>query len=675
MDKYEKNLVRKYALQALRGATSGRVTRPQSSLAAWLHASADVLGCPEPDVDPETFDRSTRRIDPDTWAKFAPAVATLRCAANASLESGLQRRLLWLREALSLSEFEADLLGVAVRVALSRPVRLLALACGGCCAGEVNPECLRALTGYDVRTIERALAPGQPLRLLGLLDDSHGVEFRPSATVMRIARMSTADPERLRATLVGKPRAAELDWTDFDHLGEMAELAERLLSSAVRKRVTGVNLLLYGAPGTGKTEFIRTLAERIGATPMFVGEVDDNSGEPTRAERIAEFAICQALAGRATGTLLVVDEADDIFTGVDEDDAGSRRGSKVFMNRLVEKTPAPTVWITNNRSRLGEAVLRRMSLAIRFPEPGRVVRRRVVERIAARRKLRLSAAALEVLSEVKASPAVMDSAVRVAKLAGGASADIERAARSVAQAIEGAPTPRPLAGAVPFDPALSAADHDLAALAERLSERGEMALSFCLHGLPGTGKSAYARFLAGRLGLEVVEKRASDLLSMWVGESEKNIAGAFQEAADRRAMLVLDEADSLLRDRSGARQSWEVTQVNEMLTWMERHPYPFACTTNLMESLDPATSRRFLFKIQFMPMRPDQAREAFRRSFGAEAPDGLAGLDNLAPGDFAVVARKARLMGEVNPAALVKLLEEELAAKADSRRPIGFRWE
>jgi len=94
-----------------------------------------------------------------------------------------------------------------------------------------------------------------------------------------------------------------------------------------------------------------------------------------------------------------------------------------------------------------------------------------------------------------------------------------------------------------------------------------------------------------------------------------------------------------------------------------------------MESLDPATSRRFLFKIQFMPMRPDQAREAFRRSFGAEAPDGLAGLDNLAPGDFAVVARKARLMGEVNPAALVKLLEEELAAKADSRRPIGFRWE
>ena len=65
--------------------------------------------------------------------------------------------------------------------------------------------------------------------------------------------------------------------------------------------------------------------------------------------------------------------------------------------------------------------------------------------------------------------------------------------------------------------------------------------------------------------------------------SEQAIAAAFEEAADLGAFLILDEADSLLRDRGAARHSWEITQVNEMLTWMERHPFPFACTTNAPE--------------------------------------------------------------------------------------------
>ena len=238
--------------------------------------------------------------------------------------------------------------------------------------------------------------------------------------------------------------------------------------------------------------------------------------------------------------------------------------------------------------------------------------------------------------------------------------------------MEGAPTPQ-MPATLPFDPSLSEADHDLAALADRVSDSGECAISFCCYGLPGTGKSAYARYIAQRMGLDVIEKRASDLFSMWVGQSEKRIAQAFQEAADRRAMLILDEADSLLRDRARARASWEVTQVNEMLTWMERHPYPFACTTNMMESLDPATLRRFLFKIRFLPMRADQAREAFRRSFGAEAPLGLDRLDNLAPGDFALVARKAALLGQRDGSALAMMLAAELEAKPDGRRRrIGF---
>jgi SpoVK/Ycf46/Vps4 family AAA+-type ATPase len=175
------------------------------------------------------------------------------------------------------------------------------------------------------------------------------------------------------------------------------------------------------------------------------------------------------------------------------------------------------------------------------------------------------------------------------------------------------------------------------------------------------------------MGIDVVEKRASDLLSKWVGDTEKQIAEAFQEAADRRAMLIFDEADSLLRDRGRARASWEVSQVNEMLTWMERHRYPIACTTNLMDSLDPATLRRFLFKVGFLPMTPTQAFVAFRRSFGIEPPEEVGRLDPLTPGDFAVVTRKARLLGERSPNLIAAMLTAEVLAKSGrSRHRIGF---
>ena len=74
-------------------------------------------------------------------------------------------------------------------------------------------------------------------------------------------------------------------------------------------------------------------------------------------------------------------------------------------------------------------------------------------------------------------------------------------------------------------------------------------------------------------------RRASDLLSCWVGATEQNIARAFEEARKDDAVLLIDEADSFLQDRRGAGHSWEVTQVNEVLTQMENFEGVFIATT------------------------------------------------------------------------------------------------
>ena len=110
-----------------------------------------------------------------------------------------------------------------------------------------------------------------------------------------------------------------------------------------------------------------------------------------------------------------------------------------------------------------------------------------------------------------------------------------------------------------------------------------------------------------------------------------------------------------------------------MLTQMENADIPFICTTNLMSSLDPASLRRFLFKVKYDFMTPAQVADAFKHFFGA-APDAgtLRGLDRMTPGDFAVVKRKADIMGITEMEKLTEMLRTEQAAKGGGRFNIGF---
>ena len=165
-------------------------------------------------------------------------------------------------------------------------------------------------------------------------------------------------------------------------------------------------------------------------------------------------------------------------------------------------------------------------------------------------------------------------------------------------------------------------DQNLQEVVQGLREYGDGRL--CLYGPPGTGKTEFGHYLARQLDKPLLIKRASDLISKYVGETEINIAQMFYEATYDKAVLLLDEADSFLRDRREARQSWEVTQVNELLTQMERYEGVFVCSTNLMESLDAASLRRFDLKIKFDFLKQEQSWDLFQSIFeerGIEVQD------------------------------------------------------
>jgi hypothetical protein len=229
-----------------------------------------------------------------------------------------------------------------------------------------------------------------------------------------------------------------------------------------------------------------------------------------------------------------------------------------------------------------------------------------------------------------------------------------------------------------YDPVFVNADAELEGIAGALV--AGRAGRLCLFGPPGTGKTAYGRWLAHRMDVPLHVKRASDLRSMWVGQSEKQIAAAFRDAEDDGAVLLIDEVDGFLQDRRNAGRSWEISTVNEMLTQMESFPGVFIATTNLMEGLDPASLRRFDLKVKFGFMRPGQAWALLKRtcaSLGMTAPPEtlkgtLARLDRLTPGDFATVARQHRFRPIRSPGDLVAALVAEVALKEGPKSAMGF---
>ena len=547
----------------------------------------------------------------------------------------------------------------------------------------VTSNLLPCVLGVPADSFHTRFAADAPLVRSGLVSVENDGDITSVDRLVRLASAPSNSDLDVCRLLLDAATPGELEWADFDHVAEERDHIEKLVKGALSTGTPGINILVYGPPGTGKTEFCKTLAARLGANLYSIGEVDSDDDEPSRKERLQELRLAQRLLAPGHGSILLFDEMEDILS---DPNSGWRLfsprrhshlrsgGSKVFLNRLLERTPVPTLWTSNSAEETCHTVLRRMTFALELSQPPSQVRAHIWKRELARHDIKATEEDTRSLAkEFAVTPGVASSAIAAASLCGGDLAAVRLGVRSLSQVIKGEKPPANQGPPERFNLALVRADIDPVGFADRIVKSGGKHFSLCLQGPPGTGKSAFVRYLAERLGLPVTQKRASDLMSKWVGQTEQQIAAAFAEARAEGSILVFDEADSLLADRRGAMYSWEVSRVNEMLTWMESHPLPFACTTNFGENLDPATLRRFTFKIALDYLTPDQSQAAFHTYFALEPPSEIGDLTTLTPGDFAVVRRKAEILNHLQDAkALTELLGAECEAKPNHVRKMGF---
>lgn len=551
---------------------------------------------------------------------------------------------------------------------------------------------LSVILGIPEKEIRQSLSGQGALTLSGLLtlDRNGNASLKSRLELLSDCFADTIsseaiDPIALLRGIVVPSAAAELSIDDYSHVQSDLAIIKPYLKKSIATGRKGVNIFLHGSPGTGKSQLAKVLAKEL-SCELFEVTSEDNEGDPIGGvKRLRAFSAAQSFFSRRPAMILF-DEVEDVFN--DGDIFFGRKSTaqtrKAWVNRILEENPVPTLWLSNSISGLDPAFIRRFDMVFELPMPPKKQRERILLKSCGNL---LSESHITRIAEAEnLAPAVVAKTIAVI---GSIQEELTEVARAtafeqiinsilMAQGHQSIKKQDPNRLPEFYDPAFIHADADLAAIAVGLVN--VKSVRICLYGPPGTGKTAYGRWLAEHLDMPLHIKRASDLMSMWVGGNEKNIAQAFRQAEQDGALLLIDEVDSFLQDRRGAQQSWQVNLVNEMLTQMESFAGVFIASTNLMEGLDQAALRRFDLKVKFDFLRPEQAWELLLRhceKLELSLPHHdlrarVICMPRLTPGEFAAVLRQHRFRPIETPAGLVAALEAECAVKEGSKPSIGF---
>lgn len=462
----------------------------------------------------------------------------------------------------------------------------------------------------------------------------------------------------------------------------------------------GVLMLFYGPPGTGKTMMAHGVAARIGRRVL-------NVDIPTFMEHREANAFFPALfrEARLQNAVLFFDECESLFA--------ARTTGNNLLNVLlteIERFEGVAILATNAPEQLDPALDRRALVRVSFPEPDRESRLRIwrqhlparapladdvdLDTLASRFELTGGYIKNAVLAAV--AEAVYDAGgahvprIHMRHLESAAQAQVRRTGQP------GSPTRAPKVRlADVFLPAeqldqvqeIVDAARNRRTVLDRWGIGSHLSfgkgVSALLCGPPGTGKTLCAEAIAGELHRPLLAASIPSVVSMWVGNTEKNIEGLFKEARALGAVLLLDEADALLAARgSGHASRHDDSAVDVLLVEIEKHDGVVLLATNLPDRLDPALDRRIGWKLTFALPTAELRAQIWRRLLPPTVPvegtidfDALGQRHALSGGQVKNAVLRAAFRAARRGLSVSEALLDEAAREEPGRprsKPVGF---
>lgn len=467
-----------------------------------------------------------------------------------------------------------------------------------------------------------------------------------------------------------------------------------VLSTIISRVNGGSNILLHGQAGTGKTELIKSLGRSVNKKVYFIN--DENSSDSVK-RRLASIEACESTID-VDKSIIVVDEADSILNTIASHLISGENVEKGFINKFLEERKGKIVWIINNAYRIEDSALRRFAFSMHFKRINKKQRMLMWQNVLESKGLDsfLDQTEIKDLSEKHevntagialalngVKPILKEQNKEEVKskieiilknhkeLIYGESKNYIRN-NSHNYSLEGLN--------MDVDPKyiVNVLNSFKATKTENIKN-----MNLLLSGAPGTGKTEFARFLSRELEIDIVSKTASELISCYIGDTEKNIRYAFKEAKDQESILFIDEADTFLYPRESAQRSWEISHTNEMLYQIESFEGILICATNFYKNLDTASIRRFNLKVNFDYLNNNGKFIFYNKILSVLIKeenksdelvmDKLNNIQNLTPGDFKVVYQKNYYLKDLSHNQLINDLIIEAKNKSHvCAKKVGF---
>ena len=640
---------------------------------------AEALGLPSEMENSDDFCAKVKKLLQGR-NKMLPKLTALCVNENPIIQQNIDM----LTQLLSLNAAEQTLFRLSVQLRLDEPLKKLSEVLPKSNLVEVS-EVLSNLFDLPKSDIISALKDKGKLLGYGLLERNYNPDSLHD--YLDWGKMLDFDEfisgplnEQVLLKVCTKPAIEpSLSLDDFAYLGEMKAMMLDYLQSSFAIHRKGANILIYGAPGTGKTELATLLGKVLSVSVNNITYMDEDGDVISAEDRLNKCCFAQkVLEGQSS--LLIFDEIEDVFrAGFFERSVAQK--NKAWMNQLLENNNVPMIWLSNSVSGIDPAFLRRFDLILEMPDLPLKNKSALITQLT---EGKLSPAYVQHFAKVRSlTPAILSRTIQVAKELNTSNfADTLLMMFNQTLKSQNKPKIEPLVlGKADYNLDYVACNDNIHRISEGLkqSKKGRI----CCYGPPGTGKTAWAAWLAEQLDMPLLLKQGSDLLNPYVGGTEQNIAQAFEQAKADNALLVLDEVDTFLFSREGANRSWERSQVNEMLTQIECFEGLMVVSTNLIEVLDPAALRRFDLKLKFdyltLRQRLDFAKQQAEilglPLLSEEDLSQIESLNLLTPGDFAAVARRHQFSPFQKVQDWLMVLQGECEVKPSfsaTTRRIGF---